>query len=367
MSRTPRIAALILTTLTLLAATTLLSAQTPALPDISAPALAAYKQGIEAEGLQHFDVALDRLQAALKLAPNCLDCLEATARVYRAMGDDKAAIATLGKLASVSATPKTKAHADMLIGRLYYDLYFAYTAGGGAYDKNPKKAQDALKSAEAAIAHATQQDPNDEQALMLHAHLLAMLKRDAEASTQFVACAAIPGTSPSECARVLRLSKNIDLARNEPAPSFEATTIDGQKVSLASLTGKIVLIDFWGTWCPWCIRDADYVQSMLSTFPPDRFALLEVDSGDARDHWLKYVDQNRMKGLQAQDEPRVMRDAFRVNSYPTYVILDGDGTIRFRVSGARGDLRGEVRKLLAEPSTSTVASASPAPSDAKKN
>lgn len=342
--------------------TTVLFAQTPALPDIPSAARDAYQQGLDAESRQELDVALERFQFALKQDTHCLDCMEAIANVQQAMGNDKAALSTASRMASVASTPKSKARADALTGRIDYEEYFAYTNGEGAFDKNPGKAQEALRRAEAALARAVQEDPTNEPLQMLHGHLLAALRRDSDASAAFTACASMPGVSPTECARALRLSKNIDIARNEPAPTFEATTLDGKKVSLDSLSGKIVMLDFWGTWCPFCRRDSDYVQSLPDSFPKDRFVLLEIDSGDTHAAWINYINENHLEGTQIQDDTNQLQSLFHVGSYPTYVILDGDGTIRMRVSGARGDLRGEIRKLLADSSSnpnSTVAAAHP--------
>ncbi|HTV09270.1 MAG TPA: TlpA disulfide reductase family protein [Candidatus Aquilonibacter sp.] len=354
-----------LRTLTLLFASTSfatgLLAQSTELPDIPSAARDAYRQGLDAQSRQELDVALERFQFALKQDAKCLDCMEAIANVQQAMGNDKAALSTASHMASSASTPKSKARADALTGHIYYDEYFAYSNGEGAFDQNPGKAQEALRRAETALNRAVQEDPTNEALAMLHAHLLAALKRDSEASAAFTACASMPGISPTECARAVRFSKNVDLARNEPAPPFQATTLDGKSVSLDSLSGKIVLLDFWGTWCPVCRRDSDYVQSLRDSFPTDRFVLLEIDSGDTHAALMHYLDENPLEGTQIQDDTNQLQTLFHVGVYPTYVILDADGSIRMRERGAIGDLRGEIRKLLAESSSSssTVATAHP--------
>lgn len=343
MSRILRIAAVVLAF-----ACSLAHAQSNDFPDIPSSALAAYKQGLAAEGKQQYDIALERFQASLKLAGRCLDCMEAIARTQVAMSDDKGALATASKMAAAATLPREKAHALAFIGGIYYSQSTAYADGHGAYEKNAGRSVDALKRAEASFAAAVAAEPGNEPLMMRHAQTLAALKRDEEASKEFVACAAVPGTSPTECARVLRLSRNLDVARHELAPSFDAVTLDGKKVSLDSLSGKVVLVDFWGTWCPYCVRDGDYVQSLLDSFPADRFVLLEVDSGDEEDTWKTYVADNRMQGVQARDEKNRLQSLFHVGGFPTYIILDGDGAIRERFVGAKGDLRGAIRKLIAE-------------------
>jgi len=334
MSRTAQILALVCTALFLAP----LHAQSP-LP-------AAYQQGLDAEQQDELDVALDRFQTALRQSPNSPIVYEAIIRVQSAMGDDKSALATDAKMLATAPDASTKAHAEMLAAEIYYRQWSAYTTGGGAYEKNPKRAEQSLQKSEAALQRASADDPTDEPLRMLHAHVLAALHRDEDASREFVACAAIPGTSLTECTRALKLAHNADLGRLEPAPSFKATNMDGQPVSLDALAGKVVLIDFWGSWCHFCVRDSGYVQSMLDSFDPKSFVLLEVDEGDTPATWSSYVKTNHMQGVQVQDANRQLQFLFHVGSFPTYIILDRDGLIHNRYSGAIGDLRGDIRQIL---------------------
>jgi thiol-disulfide isomerase/thioredoxin len=178
--------------------------------------------------------------------------------------------------------------------------------------------------------------------------MLAALRQDEQAKKEFEACAAAPGARAQECARAQKFATDVSLARKEPAPAFEVKSLDGQAVSLDGLAGKVVLVDFWATWCTWCRRDSDYVQSMLDSFDKDKFVLLEVDVDDTEAPWLRYVKDERLRGVQVRDASHELRDQFRVKAFPTYVILDKDGVVQEREEGARGDLRGEVRRLLAE-------------------
>jgi len=306
----------------------------------------AYQQGIEAEQQDQLDIALDRFQTALRQSPNSPLCYEAIIRVQSSMGDDKAALATDAKMLAAATDATTKARAEMLAAEVYYRQWSAYTTGGGAYEKNPKRAEQSLQKSEAALQRASADDPTDEPLRMLHAHVLAALHRDEDASREFQACAAIPGTSPTECTRALKLSQNADLGRLEPAPSFKATNMDGQPVSLDALAGKVVLIDFWGSWCRFCVRDSGYVQSMLDSFDPKSFVLLEVNVGDAPTIWSTYVQSHHLQGVQVQDANRQLQSLFHVSGFPTYIILDRDGLIHNRYSGAIGDLRGDIRQIL---------------------
>lgn len=307
----------------------------------------AFKEGQQFEDRKQLSAAADSYRAALKATGSkCQPCLVALANVLLKMDDFKGAAAADAQLAAAAPDARSKASAEMDEGLAFYQLSMAETEGRGSIDKNPKHADASLHKAEATLKQAETDDPTYEPARMAHAHLLAALKQDAAACSEFAACAAMPSVGPAETARAIRFSKNVDLARGEPAPLFTAKTMDGKTVSLDSLAGKVVLVDFWATWCTYCRRDSAYVQSLLDSFDKDHFVLLEVDVDDSEAVWKNFVAEERMEGVQMHDEGRYMQDLFHVSGYPTYVIFDGDGIVQSRDVGAKGDLRGTIRKLL---------------------
>jgi len=328
----------------------------PDAPDLPAAAQSAFRQGVDYEQRQQLGSALDSYKAAQKQAGHSVDCLRAIQRVQMKMESFKDAAATSTKMASLAQDPKEKAAAEFLEGQALYRQSLAYTAGAGNYDKNPKRALESLKQAQEVLARGAADDPNNEPLLMLYGRILAAQHQDEEARREFTACAAVPGTSAAEGARARRLSSNIDSARTEPVPPFELKTIDGETVSRDSLAGKVVLVDFWATWCPACRSDSGYVQSLLDSFHDGRFVLLEVDVDENRSAWTQYVKANRLKGTQTRDEDKSAQFAFHVSAFPTYVIIDGNGSVRMRATGTEGDLRGTVRKLLAEQQTAETTS-----------
>jgi peroxiredoxin len=320
-------------------------------PDAKVPTAAqhAFEQGRDFEKRRQLSAAVDSYQAAMKASGSeCDACLSALYRTQIKMEEFKAAAQTATLMTKYAPDNAGKAEASAREGDALYQLYFALLDGRDQYDKSPRKAQAALAEAASAMDRASAADPTNERIHMLRAHVLASLNRDKDASAEFTACAAMPGISEQECTRAKRFAQNVAIARNEAAPNFKLTTIDGKPVSLDSLAGKIVLIDFWATWCSVCARDEDYVQSMYDMFDKDKFVLLKVSGDSNSERWKNFVADNRLEGVHTRDEGGQVSEAFHVSGFPTYIILDGDGVMRLRAVGIDGDLKGTVNKLLSE-------------------
>lgn len=330
-------------------------------PVVPAAAAKLFAEGAEYENRQQLSSAADSYRAAIKAADRrCLACLEALASVQLRMDAYKDSAGTDAAIAAQASDAHARAEAELREGMAFFQLSLAEAEGRGEIDKNVKHADASLHKAEAILKQACQDDPSDEAVRMAHARVLAALKQDEEAHNEFAACAAMPGASQAECARALRFAKDVGRARGEAAPMFEAKTMDGKTVSLDSLSGKVVLVDFWATWCTYCRRDSDYVQSMLDSFDKDHFVLLEVDVDQDPKVWEAYVKQERLEGVQIHDDRHALQDLFHVGGFPTYVIFDGDGVVKLREVGAKGDLRGTVRSLLEHSSATPPAGAIPA-------
>jgi thiol-disulfide isomerase/thioredoxin len=329
-------------------------------PAAPVAAQAKLAEGAKYEERKQLSAAMDSYKQALKAGGSgCAACFDALARVEMNMEAYKDSADTAGQMAAHAPDAKAKAQAEFREGLALYRLYLAQTAGEGAISKDEKRAIVALKQAEPVLKQGEADDPGDEAMRMLHGRILAALKQDENASVEFAACAAAAGATKEECARALHFSKDVSLARGEPAPAFEIATMDGRKVSLDSLAGKVVLVDFWATWCTYCERDSDYVQSMLDSFDDGRFVLLEVSVDENEALWRNYVKSKRLHGVQTRDEEKNVGALFHVTGYPTYIVIDGDGMVRLRAVGIEGDLKGMVRKLLAAsapaaPETRTV-------------
>ncbi|MCC6931110.1 MAG: TlpA family protein disulfide reductase [Gemmatimonadaceae bacterium] len=134
-------------------------------------------------------------------------------------------------------------------------------------------------------------------------------------------------------------------------PAFAATTIDGQPVSDASLRGKVVLVNFWATWCGPCRVEMPLLEQMYQRHRDRGFVLLGFSVDRAGDQVVR--DYVRSRGVTYPVAVVGAREegAFGgVRGYPTSFLLGRDGVVRHAVIGplAPASLELAVRRLLDE-------------------
>jgi len=125
-------------------------------------------------------------------------------------------------------------------------------------------------------------------------------------------------------------------ARENFAPEFGATSLEGEYISLKELRGKVVLLDFWGTWCPPCIAATPMVVGLAKQFSKDpNFTIVGVSSDSAADagKLRDFIAEKRMTWPEIHDTTGKIIPLYEVHNYPTYIVIDGEGIIREWVKG----------------------------------
>jgi len=113
----------------------------------------------------------------------------------------------------------------------------------------------------------------------------------------------------------------------EQAPVFHAKSMDGEKFSNASLKGKVVLLQFWATWCKYCRGDQKEVDEITREFADRGLVVLAVSVNESRKTVKKYLDQSPRAPKIVLTEDTNLAAFFEAKSYPLYVLLDRDGMI----------------------------------------
>ena len=140
--------------------------------------------------------------------------------------------------------------------------------------------------------------------------------------------------------------------RDEPPLHFVAKTIDGDKYSSDSLKGKVVLIEFWATWCPYCKSDERAVENVIKDFETKGLLVLAVDMGEPKRKVKKYLGENPRSSKVVLAEDTTLAAICEAKTYPLYVLIDREGNIAGRPHGAAGErgLRNLLRKAGLEES-----------------
>lgn len=139
-------------------------------------------------------------------------------------------------------------------------------------------------------------------------------------------------------------------ARETFAPGFSFTSKEGEFISLEDLKGKTVVLDFWGTWCKPCVMATPGLVRLQKKYAEQGVVFLSLAENDKEDAWTAYIEKNKMVWPQFLDTTHKMTTPFGVRGYPTYIVIDGEGIVRWRFTGwgpsTDGDVEFEIKKTL---------------------
>lgn len=153
---------------------------------------------------------------------------------------------------------------------------------------------------------------------------------------------------------MVELKSNIDNAKNfligAVAPDFEQNTLDGQPMKLSSLRGKVVLVDFWASWCGPCRRENPHVVKLYDKYKNKGFEVLGVSLDRTKDKWEKAIAKDKLTWSHVSDlkgwKNQVAKQ-YSVTSIPHTILLDQEGRILARnLRGA--DLDAKLKELFGE-------------------
>lgn len=136
------------------------------------------------------------------------------------------------------------------------------------------------------------------------------------------------------------------IGSREPAPRFHAKTLDGEVFTNESLKGKVVLLDFWTTWCPYCKEEQGAVDALLHDFAGRGLVVLAVNVGESKKKVKQYLADSPRTCKIVLTADTNLAALYAATSYPLYVLIDRDGNIAGQQDGAAGEAA--LRRLLAK-------------------
>ncbi len=128
----------------------------------------------------------------------------------------------------------------------------------------------------------------------------------------------------------MEAQKKIDAINNgkTPAPDFSLPNLQGKKVSLSEFKGKWVVLDFWGSWCRWCIKGFPELKEAYAKYHDKGLEVIGIDCGDTDAEWRKAVKEYDLPWVHVfNGEDKTLIDKYAVQGYPTKIIVNPQGVI----------------------------------------
>jgi len=118
-----------------------------------------------------------------------------------------------------------------------------------------------------------------------------------------------------------------------PAPNFTLKDINGNDFSLSSLKGKYVVLDFWGSWCGWCIKGIPEMKKTYEKYK-GKIEFVGIDNGDTEEAWKEAVKEHGLPWVNVinSTDPDVVA-LYGVRGFPTKFVIDPEGKVAKQVVG----------------------------------
>lgn len=266
----------------------------------------------------------------------CSECLRRAYTMAVKIDAFKDAVDIAREWLPLAQTDNEKAAVHFLLGRVLQEQ--------GIKDKKIQSIQEGSGEFKAAL----QLDPRLAVAHYNYGVALACLHQDDAARAEFSAFLDQDRKNPTLHPRAERFVDRIELARATMAPPFFATTLDGQRISMDSLAGKVVLIDFWATWCGPCREALPHMQSIARKFDGQPLVILSISLDTDEAKWKSFVEKNKMTWMQVRDGgfDGPVSKRFNVTAIPATFTIDADGVLEDQHVGD-ASIEGKLKKLVA--------------------
>jgi len=135
----------------------------------------------------------------------------------------------------------------------------------------------------------------------------------------------------------------------KPAPNFQLETPEGELVELAKFKGKVVVLDFFATWCEPCVAEVKHLKEIYKEFK-DSIVIISIDIREDPKRVLDFMKSHGIEWIVVIDKDGKVASKYKVTAIPTIVVIDKEGKVALFRIGLMGSkqLREAIKKALGE-------------------
>jgi len=151
----------------------------------------------------------------------------------------------------------------------------------------------------------------------------------------------------SSCSRPTSQPEESVVQIGQPAPKFKLPDLNGQEVTLDQYKGKIVMLDFWATWCTPCQMTMPVLENLEKEYKSS-LVLLAINLQDPKDVVVDYAKKQALTSRILLDEPGSVGSIYGTDGIPMQFLLDKKGIVRHIQQGYHPRMAGELRAAIAK-------------------
>ncbi len=133
-----------------------------------------------------------------------------------------------------------------------------------------------------------------------------------------------------------------------PAPAFTLPGLDGKEISLSDFRGKWVILDFWGSWCGWCIKGFPQLKEAYEKYKPE-LEVIGIDCQETPERWKAGVEKYQLPWVHvylSREKQDSLLKEYGVQGFPTKIIVNPEGKIMNITSGEDPEFYTALARLM---------------------
>jgi thiol-disulfide isomerase/thioredoxin len=132
-------------------------------------------------------------------------------------------------------------------------------------------------------------------------------------------------------------------------PAFSLTSLDGKTITNESLKGKVVILDFWATWCPPCRAAIPHLVTLYEKFKDQGLNVVGVSLDKNKSEVVDFIKRNRVPyPIAIGTNNPITKDLGNISSLPTIIVLGQESSIEFKVVGFNAEIGAKLESKIKE-------------------